>query len=195
MTRPLFLASTSPRRRELLLEAGFDFSVIAPTIDEPALDRNDVLPPQLAESISYFKASSATSNLIDGVILAADTIVAGELRVFGKPTDRDDAREILRSLAGTTHRVITGVTLLKLPAGPRLITHDETRVRMRPMSEVEIESYLDSGEWRGKAGAYGIQDAHDAFVECVDGSFSNVVGLPMELVVRELARFGIYPCR
>ncbi|MEK7732222.1 MAG: Maf family protein, partial [Planctomycetota bacterium] len=126
----------------------------------------------------------------DGWVLAADTIAALGGRVFGKPADRDDARRILKSLSGTTHQVITGVTLLDASSGVRLIRHDSTNVIMRRLTDSEIEDYLDSGAWEGKAGAYGIQDKGDAFVERIEGSFTNVVGLPMELVARMLDEFA-----
>lgn len=119
-------------------------------------------------------------------ILAGDTVVAIGGRIFGKPADRADAQAILRSLAGTTHRVITGVTLLDAVTGKRLMRHDVTLVTMRPLSDREIADYLDTNAWQGKAGAYGIQDRGDAFVERIDGSFTNVVGFPMELIRRML---------
>ncbi len=111
--------------------------------------------------------------------------------MFGKPLDRDDARTILSNLSGTTHRVITAVTLLDATTGRRLIRHDSTAVTMKPLSDNQLEAYLDTGAWAGKAGAYGIQDRGDAFVESIDGSFTNVVGLPMELLGRMLADWGI----
>ena len=125
-----------------------------------------------------------------GCVLAADTIAALGNRVFGKPADRDDARRILQSLSGTTHQVITGVTLLDAASGAWLIRHDSTDVTMRRLAEREVEDYLDGGEWMGKAGAYGIQDKGDAFVERIEGSFTNVVGLPMELLARMLEEFS-----
>jgi septum formation protein len=132
------------------------------------------------------------ATLVDaGLILAGDTIVSLSGRVFGKPLDREDARSILFALAGTTHHVITGVTLLDASSGDRLVRCDTTAVTMRPISDGELEAYLDTGVWQGKAGAYGIQDRGDPFVERIDGSFTNVVGLPMELVTRMLAECGI----
>ena len=126
----------------------------------------------------------------EGWILAGDTIVSLSGRVIGKPADREDARSILQALAGTTHKVITGVTLLDVAGATRLIQYDSTVVMMRSLCDDEIEQYLNTGAWEGKAGAYGIQDRGDAFVERIDGSFTNVVGLPMELVGRMLDQFG-----
>lgn len=189
----LILASNSPRRRQLLTEAGYVFSVVSPPWPEPASQDLACGPADFARAASYYKASSAASLCRTGIVLGADTVVARDGQIFGKPTDREDARRILSSLAGTTHEVITGVTVLAPQAHRRIITCDRTEVRMRRMSPQELEEYLDSGEWADKAGAYGIQDIGDRFVERIVGSFSNVVGLPMELTTRLLEQFGIRP--
>ena len=188
-----YLASASPRRAELLRTHGYTFEVRIPRFDEPRADDLRLPPPQLAEALSYFKARSVAEQLSQGVVLAADTVVALGDRIFGKPVDRDDARRILEALVGTTHQVITGVTLLDAASGRRSLAHDATLVTMRPMSAPELDDYLATGAWQGKAGAYGIQDHGDAFVTAVTGSFSNVVGLPMELVCPMLAEWGITP--
>ena len=111
-------------------------------------------------------------------------------QTFGKPADEADARRILGSLAGTTHQVITGVALCQPAAGRRLVRHAVTLCQMRPMTPRELDDYIAGRGWEGKAGAYGIQDEGDKFVTLVEGSFSNVVGLPVELVVEMLAEFG-----
>jgi len=184
------LASGSPRRAELLAEHGYSVSIIPPPVDEPADLNPSLLPAQLAHALSYFKARSVRELVGDGLILAGDTIASFRGRIFGKPRDRDDARAILGSLSGTTHEVITAITLLDAADGRRLIQHDTTEVVMRRLSPDEIEAYLDTGEWQGKAGAYGIQDYGDAFVERIEGSFTNVVGLPVELVERMLKQWN-----
>jgi len=107
--------------------------------------------------------------------------------VFGKPVDRGEAARILRTLAGTTHQVITGVTLLDASDRRRDIRHAISTVSMKILSATELETYLDSNAWVGKAGAYGVQDEADAFITLIDGSFTNVVGLPMELLADMLA--------
>ncbi len=187
------LASDSPRRRQLLREAGYDFKVVSPPWPEPSAEDMDRAADQVAQAASYFKARSVASLVRSNVILAADTVVARGGRIFGKPADRDEARLILLSLAGTTHEVITGVTVLEPRSGRRIIAMDRTAVTMRRMSPRELDEYLDSGDWRDKAGAYGIQDVGDRFVQRIEGSFSNVVGLPMELVADLLERFHIQP--
>jgi septum formation protein len=187
------LASNSPRRRQLLSEAGYDFKVVNPPWPEPEAEETHRSAAEFAQAASYFKARSVVSLSRTSVILAADTVVARDGVIFGKPVDREDARRILSSLSGTTHEVITGVTVLDPRSGRRIIAKDRTGVTMRRMSPEELEEYLDSQEWQDKAGAYGIQDIGDKFVERVEGSFSNVVGLPMELVTDLLERFDIRP--
>lgn len=187
------LASNSPRRRQLLSEAGYDFKVVSPPWPEPAAEEMHRSAAAFAQATSYYKARSVASLCRTKVILAADTVVARDGRIFGKPVDREDARQILSSLSGTTHEVITGVTVMDPRSGRRVITMDRTAVTMRLMTPEELDQYLDSGEWQDKAGAYGIQDIGDKFVAGINGSFSNVVGLPMELVTGLLERFDIQP--
>lgn len=180
----LILASVSPRRAELLCEAGYRFTVIQPPLQEPDERHPHVDVASYAESLAFFKASSIAEHHPDATILAADTITVLGDEIFGKPADRVDALRTLRALSGTLHSVITGVALLHPRSERRLIDHAVTRVRVRTLSAATIEAYLDTGQWQGKAGAYGIQDEGDPFVEKIDGSFTNVVGLPMELLAR-----------
>lgn len=189
----LVLASVSPRRASLLREAGYRFDAVAPPLDEPPQEWMHVDPPTHAESLAFFKASSVAETRPNDTILGADTVAVVNGTIVGKPSDIDDARRILRSLSDTTHDVVTGVALLCLTTGRRLIQHDISRLRFRPMTDDDIESYLSTGAWRGKAGAYGVQDHADRFVERIDGSFTNIVGLPMELVQRMFERWKDAP--
>ncbi len=183
----LILASASPRRRELLAAAGYIFDVVPSPIDEPAGRWRLLSPQQVAQSLAYFKARSVWERHSRAWVLGADTIVAAaDGQIIGKPSDREHARQILSSLMGTRHSVITGVSLLG-PSAIRLIAAQTTHVTMRKATAAEIEAYLDSGEWQGKAGAYAIQETGDRFVQSIEGSFSNIVGLPMESVERLLA--------
>jgi septum formation protein len=184
----LVLASASPRRRELLAQAGLSFEVAAPTLPELDDELAALRPRERAEALAYFKARCIWDADQSRWVLGADTIVAAGDRILGKPRDRQHAREILSALSGTRHEVITGLALL-CPAG-RSIASDVTAVTMRTLSPGELEEYLDSGQWRGKAGAYGIQEIGDRFVEKVEGSFSNVMGLPLELLERMLRRLA-----
>lgn len=189
--KPIILASQSPRRSVLLREAKIAFEAVTPKYQEPDPTSWKFAPQAYAESASEAKARSVADDYPDRVILSADTIVALGGKIIGKPADIDDARVILRKLFGTTHKVMTAVTIYQ-PASQRCITrHAVTTASMRPMSDEELSAYLTSGEWKNKAGAYGIQDSGDAFVTIVKGSFSNVVGLPVELVLDMLAEFDV----
>ncbi len=186
----LILASASPRRAQLLTQAGYSFRIVTPPLQEPD-DMGPGVPPHArAEALSYFKARSVLKLGARGIILAADTVVAHGDRVFGKPDGPDHARDILRRLAGTTHQVITGLTLIDTQSDVRVITHDRTRVTMRPMTARQLDRYIAGGSWKGKAGAYGIQDHADPFVQRIEGSFTNVVGLPMERLTALLTPQG-----
>ena len=187
----LILASSSPRRAELLRGMGLRFEIRIPTVFEPEPRSPGQIPKHWAEALSYFKARSVAKDLTGGFVLGADTIVSLGDEIIGKPADLDDARRILNALVGTTHDVITGVTLLNVETGARLIRHQTTAVTMKPMFEDTLERYLESGLWEGKAGAYGIQDSSDANIERLEGSYSNVVGLPIELVEQLCADAGI----
>jgi len=175
------LASRSPRRRQLLVEAGYSFDVAAPLVDEADVVVHLLSPAQQAEALAYLKARSVWQEHQDRYVLGADTIVALGDKVIGKPADRHDARRILGELSGTRHRVITGLALLG-PRGRRLIASQTTYVTMRDITPQELDEYIADGEWRDKAGAYAIQETADKFVVKIEGSFSNVVGLPMELL-------------
>jgi len=174
---------------ELLRAAGVAFQAVPPRYEEPDPIEFRYNPAEFAQAASYFKARSVADDYPDRLILAADTIVALNGQIYGKPVDARDARRILAVLAGTTQEVITGVTLYEPAAGRRLIRHGVTRVTMRPISESELDAYIASGQWQGKAGGYGIQDSDDPFVQTTEGSLSNVVGLPVELVMEMLAEF------
>lgn len=187
---PIILASQSPRRAQLLREMGIDFEVVLPTREEPTPHGWQGTPAEFAESAGYFKAAGLADTHPGRTILAADTIVAVDGQIIGKARDRDHAREILRMLTSTPHEVISGVSLLRAGSDQRLIDHAVTRVFMRTMSESELEAYLDSGEWEGKAGAYAIQESADRYVQRIEGSFSNVVGLPVELLGEMFEKFN-----
>ena len=188
----LVLASGSPRRRQLLDEAGIPFVAVTPSIAEPD-DLICRLPAiQQAEALAYFKARTVAQRMPGRCVMGADTIVAKGSTVFGKPADADQARSMLSQLSGTRHRVITGVALLG-PNGERLIASDITFITMREMTPDELDQYVESNEWRDKAGAYAIQETADRFVTAVEGSFSNVVGLPMELVGRMIRELRDHP--
>ncbi len=187
----LILASNSPRRASLLRSWGIRFEIMSPDLAELEPRTPHQIPTHWAEALSYFKARSVARRLTSGYVLSADTLVAIGNEMFGKPRDAEEAYQILRTLSDTTHQVITGVTLLNAASRQRWISHDITEVTMRTMSEEVLTKYIDSGLWEGKAGAYGIQDQSDANIESLDGSYTNVMGLPMELVESMLAEANI----
>lgn len=188
----LVLASASPRRQQLLREAGYEFAVFPADIDEDIFP--NLMPIELARHLSFEKAKAVSGRFAQDVVLAADTVVAFGDRAMSKPEDAEDARRMLALLSGTTHIVITGVTVMQKEGEVRQTRVDMSAVRMRAMSQLEIDGYIASGQWQGKAGGYGIQD-QDPFVTKVSGSHTNIVGLPMELVEKMLAELNILPAR
>jgi MAF protein len=186
----LILASESPRRRELLSLCGIKCDVLPVKIEENS--RPGEAPEETALRLAREKARAAGQrwNNWSGWILAADTVVAHDGIVFGKPQDRRQAEEFLLRLRGRGHRVITGVSLLHSPEGEEMTDIAVTEVRMRAYSSAELEDYLNSGDAMDKAGAYAIQ--HPAFhpVESITGCYTNVVGLPVCRVFALLEKSG-----
>lgn len=177
----LVLASSSPRRRQLLAAAGFALEVAACPLPEPDPDRFSS-PEEYAVHTAWRKArhiAEQRANQPPRWILAADTVVTVGDQVLGKPIDRADAERILRALHGADHAVITGVALWIPNLDIMLTLAGVSRLAMRTMTESELRDYLDGGAWEGKAGAYGLQH-NDPFITRCQGSFTNVVGLPME---------------
>jgi len=172
---PLVLASASPRRRDLLAQIGAEPDRIAPTdIDETA--RPGETPRALALRLAEGKLAAATHP--GCFVLASDTVVGVGRRILPKTEDRDSAEACLRLMGGRNHRVYTGVAV-RSPAGREASRLVETRVAFKRLDEAEIRAYLDSGEWKGKAGGYGIQGRAGAYIETLIGSYTGVVGLPV----------------
>lgn len=189
--RRLILASASPRRQELLREAGYTFDVRPADIDE-SIYPPGLSPGELALYLAEKKAQTIAASFDDEVVLAADTVVALDGSIFGKPADRDDARRMLSRLSGTTHWVLTGIAVVCQSISFCRSRVVESSVQMRPLSAGEMEAYLDTSNWQGKAGGYGIQDP-DPFVTRITGSLTNIVGLPMEEAVELLAAAEAMP--
>lgn len=180
------LASASPRRRELLAALGLRFEVHA--ADLPEVARAGETPEQFVARVAREKAAHVASFHAGQRVLAADTIVAVGSTLLGKPRDRDHAREMLTGLSGTTHRVCTGVALVGAEGTKPIVV--TTNVGFHPMTAAEIEAYIDSREPFDKAGAYGIQGEGGRFVRSLSGSYSNVVGLPLEETADLLSNGG-----
>ena len=188
MEKHLILASASPRRRELLTQAGFRFEVIPSKKEEPVLGLS---PQKTVEALSFQKAQDICEKLEEGfVVLGADTVVSLDGTILGKPHSEKEAYEMLLSLQGRSHTVYTGVTLLE--KGKEPITFScGTSVEVFPMSPEEINAYIQTGEPMDKAGAYGIQGAFCVYVKEIRGDYYNVVGLPVSRVYRALNKLGV----
>ncbi len=182
---PLILASGSPRRRELLDLMGLTYTVETPDVDESFSGR----PSETVMEISRRKAAAVAARHSASIIIAADTLVFAD-GALGKPHTPERAKEMLRSLAGNWHHVYTGITVINTRSGRILRNVDKTRVHLVPMTEQEIDAYVATGEPLDKAGAYGIQGMGGMFVDRIDGSYSNVVGLPMSMLRIMLAQVG-----
>ncbi len=187
MNRKIVLASASPRRKELLEKVGLSPSQVVPSgIDENIDEEN---PENLVQKLSAMKAKDVAKQFsADEIIIAADTIVVCEGNVLGKPSSREDARQMLRLMAGRSHDVYTGVTLV-LKQGEeekRKTFFEKTEVVLYPMADEEIEAYVATGESDDKAGAYGIQGYFARFIKGMVGDYYNVVGLPVGRVYQEL---------
>ena len=189
----LILASASPRRQQLLREAGYDFVVQPADVDEDDHPPR-ILPADLAEYLAVQKARAVASRpqFRNDVVLAADTVVAFGDRPLGKPADAADARRMLELLSGTTHIVITGVSVVRQATNHAARGRVMSAVRMRPLTADEIARYVAGNGWQGKAGGYGIQD-EDPFVTRTAGCHTNIVGLPVPEAQRLLAEAGVVP--
>ncbi len=182
------LASASPRRKELLAEAGYDFEVVVPAVNESGFAREGVGAEQYAERLALAKALSVAERFGDSLVLGADTVADFAGEIIGKPADSKEAEEITLKLFSTPHRVVTGVAIVRLSDGTELCESDSTTVYPRKLTPEQIAEHLKSGSWRGKAGAYAIQENGDEFVERIEGSLTNVMGLPMDLLRRMLSK-------
>ena len=191
--RPVVLASASPRRADLLRLAGLVFRVIPTEVDETPLPGED--PGDLAGRLAAEKAAAVGPAAAgpEAIVLAADTVVALDAEILGKPRDLEDARRMLRRLAGRTHEVITGIALRLLPEGSLACDRSRSRVTFAPMDEHEISWYAKSGEGMDKAGAYALQGKGALFVRSIEGSYTNVIGLPLEILYPMLRRHGLPP--
>ena len=182
----LILASQSPRRRQLLEQAGFPFRVVVPDDDAECGVCSRESPPELVSRLAYQKAHGVARRTSQGWILGCDTVVECVGQILGKPQDRAHARQMLQLLRGRDHHVYSGLCLWRRPDDRRWLEVDRSKLRMQPISDQQLEEYLGTEAWSGKAGAFGFQDGWD-WIELVEGSESNVVGLPLELLTRLLA--------
>ncbi len=187
------LASGSPQRKRLLEEAGYDFRIVAPRPHAECGVCSRESPGEMAARLAYQKAADVVEQLVDAggaheavAVVGCDTICDCLGQTLGKPADRDDARRMLTLLSGREHHVYSGLCVWWPNGAAATLRVARTTLRMDPLEERQIEEYLDSGQWQGKAGAFGYQD-RAGWLHIVEGSESNVIGLPLELLAELLA--------
>ena len=186
--KKIILASASPRRRELLTQIGISFTVQKAEKEENATSS---VPSEAVQELALQKAREIAETHQAEVIIGADTIVAANGQILGKPKDAEDAMQMLRMLQGNSHEVITGVAVL-LNNGEKLIQFAEvTKVHVFPMTEAQIQKYVNSGEPMDKAGSYGIQGSFAAYISGIEGDYNNVVGLPVGRLYQEVLAAGV----
>ena len=182
----LVLASSSPRRAEILKTVGWPYETIVADINESRAQSEEATP--YVERLAREKAEAVATKLEQRLVLGADTIVVANGEILGKPRDDEDAKRMLKLLRGKWHEVVTGVALIRAGnENKALVDHEITRVRFSEMSEGEIDWYVSTGESKDKAGAYALQGGAALFVEEIQGDYFNIIGLPIRLVY-ELAR-------
>jgi septum formation protein len=181
----LILASGSRDRRKLLAEAGYSFDVLPADIDEPTQARFGNCR-QYVQEVAWLKAAAVAPQVKSGLILTADTVGWHNGEVIGKPVDANDARRIIRMLGGTVHELWTGVCLWKRPEDWQIAFQELSLVTVKKFSAEELEEYIATNRWVGASGAYSIEGAADPYTHVVQGSVSNVIGLPMESLEKML---------
>ena len=181
---PLILASASPRRKALLAEAGYKFTVVPSQIDESSFSTQGVSPIDYAKQLALAKANDVAKSFPGHLVIGADTVVDFDGRIIGKPADAKDAEAITRMLFSKPHKVITGIALVCKVRKLQIVEAETTIVYPKKLTDSQIAAHIASGVWRDKSGAYAIRENNDPFVDHIDGSLSNVMGLPMELLQR-----------
>ena len=185
----IILASTSPRRLNLLKDLGLKVKVVGSKVKESKFDISN--PEKLVKTLALTKAREVARRVSKGLIIGADTIVVHGGKILGKPKNREEAKTMLRELSGRTHEVLTGLAVIDASTGKTMVDFVRTRVKFRKLSEEEIASYVATGEPLDKAGAYAIQEKAGLFVEKIDGCYFNVVGLPLARLAEILKEFNV----
>lgn len=188
MSLPVVLASTSPARKALLAQVGLTFEAVSPGVEE-RLDRN-ASPEGQARSLALQKAEAVAARRPDAIVIGADQVLATAEGAFGKPADAADARGQLARMAGRTHRLISAVAVLAPGLDP-WVAHEETRLTVRALLPAEIDAYVATGEWEGCAGGYRVEGRGLALFERIEGDWTNVLGLPMPLLLGRLRELGV----
>ena len=183
----LILASNSPRRIVLLKSLGYHFDIVRHDIEECIL--GDVLPMELVQNLAFLKATDVARRVSNAIIISADTVIVHKKSILGKPKDVSDAKRILSMLSDSEHDVISGVCVMEMPSRKKMLRIERTHIKMKNIKDEEIDRYILTGEPMDKAGAYAIQGEGGKFIEKIDGSYSNAVGLPLELLQEMLSHF------
>jgi septum formation protein len=185
----LILASASLGRRQLLEQSGWQFEIMPSNVDEPGGEGvNDIRG--YVQHVAWLKAAAVAPRIDEGIILAADSVGWIDGQVIAKPADRADARRILRLLSGSEHELWTGAILWRRPDDVQLAWQESSSVAFRALTDREIETYLDTRLWEGCSGAYAVQGQDDPYVRVIEGTVSNVVGLPIETLGKLLPGFA-----
>jgi septum formation protein len=185
----IILASKSPRRRQILSEAGYKFDVVPPDIDESAFSAEGISVAEYAKRLALAKAQSVAQKYPDSLVIGADTVVDFGGQIIGKPADAKEAEQITSKLFSAPHRVITGIAIIRSCDDVVIVDSDTTTIYPKKITAGQIAEHIKSGSWRDKAGAYAIKETGDEFIEKISGSLTNVMGLPMELLERLLQKF------
>jgi len=172
-------------------DAGYEFTVVVPDIDESTFSSDGMDAREFTKKLALVKAKSIAQSYHDSFIIGADTVADFDGRIIGKAADATDAEMITKMLFSKPHKVVTGLAIIRLRDNTQLIESDSTTVYPRPMTAEQIARHIKGGTWKDKAGAYAIQETGDEFVERIEGSLTNVMGLPMELLESLLERLGI----
>jgi len=180
-TEKFILASASPRRKELLEKAGYKFDIVVSNVDESEISAAGLTPAEYACVLAAAKAQDVADKFPNILVVGSDTIADFNGEIIGKAKSAQHAQEITRKLFGRPHKVITAIAMIKKNTGLKTVEYDVTTVYPKKMTDKEIAEHIASGTWKDKAGAYAIQETGDKFVEKIDGSLTNVMGMSMEL--------------
>ncbi|MBO8172540.1 MAG: septum formation inhibitor Maf [Bacillaceae bacterium] len=189
MEKRIILASSSPRRKQLMEGMGLNFDVIPSRVDETVSE--DLEPSEIVETLALRKASEVAERVGGGIVIGSDTVVVLDGNVLGKPRDESHAFDMLNRLQGRTHLVYSGLAVIDNGTGRQISGHCVTRVHMKSLSPRKIKKYIDSGEPLDKAGSYAIQGIGATLIDFIEGDYFNVVGLPVSLLADYLEELGI----
>jgi septum formation protein len=184
----IILASASPRRRQLLAEAGYKFTSIAPDINESAFFTERIKPDEYAKRLALAKAKNVAEKYPHCLVIGADTVVDFKGQIIGKAASAKQAEQITKMLFSAPHKVVTAVAIVRIEDGIEIVESDTTIVYPKKLTDEQIAQHIESKSWQDKAGAYAIKESGDEFIEKIEGSLTNVMGLPMELLKQLLGR-------